>query len=76
MPLMESVLQPRQRLHLLGGAFVQSVQLDIQGALMENTYLSSGHRSFFFSELLWVYEAGHLPCGWRGEWPAGSLLVY
>jgi hypothetical protein len=75
-PLAESILLPHQRLHNLDDTFVQSVQLDILGALMENTYLSSGHRSFFFSELLWVYEAGHLPCGWRGEWPAGSLLVY
>ena len=74
--LTESTLLPYQWRHGLEGAFVHSVQWDVLGALMENTYLSSGHRAFFFSELLWVYEAGHLPCGWRGEWPRGSLLVY
>jgi hypothetical protein len=75
-PLTDSVLLPYQRRHDLDEAIVHSVQWDILGALMENTYLSSGHRSFFFLELLWVYEAGHLPCGWRGEWPVGNLLVY
>jgi hypothetical protein len=75
-PLSETVLVPYQRRHGLDDAVVHSVQWDILGALMENTYLSSGHRSFFFTELLWVYEAGHLPCGWRGEWPVGNLLVY
>lgn len=75
-PLTESTLLPYQQRHGLEDAIVHSVQWDVLGALMENTYLSSGHRSFFFSELLWVYEAGHLPCGWRGEWPRGSLLVY
>ena len=43
---------------------------------MENSYLSSGHRCFFFLELLMVYEAGHFPCGWRGDWPDGKLIVY
>jgi hypothetical protein len=75
-PLAESILLPYQRRHGLDDAILHSVQWDVLGALMENTYLNSGHHSFFFSELLWVYEAGHVPCGWRGEWPEGSLLVY
>lgn len=75
-PLSETVLLPFQQRHSLDVAVVQSVQWDVLGALMANTYLSSGHRSFFFLELLWVYEAGHMPCGWQGEWPVGKLLVY
>jgi hypothetical protein len=43
---------------------------------MANSFLASGHRVFFFLELLGVYEAGHFPCGWRGEWPLGSLVVF
>lgn len=75
-PLTESTLLPYHRRHGLEDAIVHSVQWDVLGALMENTYLRSGHRAFFFSELLWIYETGHLPCGWRGEWPRGSLLGY
>jgi hypothetical protein len=55
---------------------IQGLRWDILGALMENSYLRSGHAAFFFLELLMVYEAGHFPCGWRGNWPQGELLVY
>jgi hypothetical protein len=75
-PLTETVLLPYHQRHSLDVAVVQSVQWDVLGALMENTYLTSGHSSFFFLELLCIYEAGHLPCGWQGEWPVGKLLVY
>jgi hypothetical protein len=43
---------------------------------MQNSYLQSGNSAFFFLELLTVYESGHFPCGWQGEWPQGKLLVY
>jgi hypothetical protein len=43
---------------------------------MANAYLPSGHKCFYFLELFEVYEAGHFPCGWKGEWPAGKLVVF
>ncbi len=70
------ILAPFQAKHDLDLALVHSGQWDILGALMENSYLPSGHSAFFFLELLTVYEAGHFPCGWKGEWPKGRLLVY
>lgn len=30
----------------------------------------------FFLDLLAIYELGHLPCGWEGEWPNGTILYY
>lgn len=33
----------------------------------------------FFGQLASIYEAGFLPCGWKGdlnEWPKGHLVVY
>jgi hypothetical protein len=75
-PLTEKILAPFQVKHDLDIALVHSVQWDILGALMENSYLQSGHSAFFFLELLTVYESGHFPCGWQGEWPQGKLLVY
>ena len=53
-----------------------SVQWDCLGALMEDSYLDTGHAAHFFLELLMIYEAGHFPCGWEGKWPRGTLLVY
>lgn len=75
-PLTAEWWEPYRQEHGLDIAVVHSVQWDILGALMENSYLGSGHRCFFFLELLWVYEAGHFPCGWRGKWPRGGLVVY
>lgn len=75
-PLTERKIVPFQEEHGLDIAVVHSVQWDILGALMENTYMSSGHSAFFFLELLMVYEAGHFPCGWQGDWPQGKLIVY
>jgi hypothetical protein len=67
---------PCQQSRGLDIAVVHSVQWDVLGALMENSYLGSGHRCFFFLELLSVYGAGHFPCGWRGDWPQGALVAY
>jgi hypothetical protein len=75
-PLTEEKWVPFQQKHGLGITLVHSVQWNILSALMENAYLGSGHRCFFFRELLWVYEAGHFPCGWRGEWPQGKLVIF
>lgn len=75
-PLAERAWEPYQRKRELDPAIIHSVRWDVLGALMENSYLGSGHRCFFFLELLKVYEAGHFPCGWRGEWPEGTLVVY
>jgi hypothetical protein len=75
-PLTKKVWEPFQQKHGLDIALVHSVEWDVLAAMMENAYMSSNHGSFFFLELLTIYEAGHFPCGWRGEWPKGSLVVY
>ena len=30
----------------------------------------------FFHKLLKVYQMGHFPGGWNGDWPEGELVVY
>jgi hypothetical protein len=75
-PLTEERWEPYRQRHSLDCAVIHSVQWDVLGALMEHANLGSDHRCFFFLELLSVYEAGHFPCGWVGEWPQGKLVVY
>jgi hypothetical protein len=74
--LAEQTFIPFQTKNALDIVFVHCVQWDILGALMENSYLGNGHRAFFFLELSMIYEAGHFPCGWEGDWPQGKLCVY
>ena len=34
------------------------------------------YESVFYSDLLKIYEAGHLPCGWIGRYPKGKLKIF
>ncbi len=37
---------------------------------------SSNDEPYFYNELLEIYKAGHFPCGWRGSYPEGTILIY
>ena len=39
-------------------------------------YYSDYYQSEFFDRMLKIYLAGHLPCGWSGEYPEGKFFVY
>ena len=75
-PLVKEKIVPFQLEQGLDVAIVHSTSWDVLGALMENSYLDTHHPVHFFLELLWVYEAGHSPCGWLGDWPSGKLIVF
>jgi hypothetical protein len=74
--LIEEPVRLFKQKHAYPDALLHSVQWDILGALMEEIYKDSDHHSYFFHELVMVYEAGHFPCGWIGDWPNGTLLIY
>lgn len=54
---------------------LQSVEWDILAAMMEHVY-SPYVKPGFYTMLLKVYEEGHFPCGWKGKYPDGKLLIY
>lgn len=51
------------------------VRWDLLHALVEHEYRTLGV-AFFYRNLVEVYEAGHFPCSWEGEFPDGRLVVY
>jgi len=53
--------------------FCDCVNWDVLHALMTMAYADCRPPGFFI-ELLKIYEAGHFPCGWEGDWPNGTLL--
>ena len=75
-PLIKEKVVPFQLERGLDVTLVHSTSWDVLGALMENSYLDTHHPAHFFLELLRVYEAGHFPCGWLGNWPKGRLIVF
>lgn len=77
--IMEELLVPKivQSInqHGLPLEILDNVKWDVINAIMEHTYKLEKEPGFFL-ELLKVYESGNFPCGWRGSWPDGKLIVF
>lgn len=54
---------------------VRQVQWDVCSFIQEEIY-ASWRVPRFFDRLADIYRAGHLPCGWNGEYPDGRLTKY
>ncbi|MGY5954936.1 Cytoplasmic protein [Kosakonia sp. BK9b] len=57
-------------------AVLDSIKWDLVSFLMEDVYKKHLKGKLFFESLIDVYENGHVPCGWEGEWPVGRLVIY
>jgi hypothetical protein len=61
-------------------SIAEIVLLDVGRAALERFFRKRFPKApVFFTRLLEVYAAGHLPCGWTESvhsWPAGMLLVH
>ncbi|WXR61471.1 hypothetical protein WG909_14370 [Peptostreptococcaceae bacterium AGR-M142] len=33
-------------------------------------------KDFFYDELLKIYEQGYFPCGWKGTYPEGKIIIF
>lgn len=75
-PLSTKVWKPYFERHELDVKFVFSNQWVVLAALMEDAFRDCRHGCFFFHELLTIFTAGHIPCGWTGVWPKGKLVIY
>lgn len=57
-----------------------AVLLDLNRIALQASYRKRCKRvPSFFAQLLSIYAAGRLPCGWRGNldsWPTGIIVVY
>jgi hypothetical protein len=43
--------------------------------MMEIVFADVTECTYFREQLQW-FHAGHLPCGWDGDWPLGKMRVY
>ena len=73
-PFIEKMRNEKTRFNL-DEDFINNVKWDILAAIMEHVYLEY-RGSVFYLHLLEIYESGHLPCGWNGEWPEGELMIF
>lgn len=61
--------------HSLPKVFVDTVDWDILHVLMEAEFADVFPPGFYASQAYW-YVAGHFPCGWRGDFPEGRLVIF
>lgn len=54
--------------------FEDTVQWDILGVCMEAEYADVYQPGFYASQAYWCVK-GHFPCGWKGEFPEGMLII-
>jgi len=54
---------------------LDDIKMNILSIFMLEYYLEY-YSSDFYNKMLKIYLAGHLPCGWIGEYPNGKFIVY
>lgn len=74
-PLLKQNVMPLLKKHKMSKDAVSAVKVDIGMACMELEYSDLIPPKYFKARLEW-YSIGHFPCGWEGDFPEGSLVVY
>lgn len=73
--LVDRKLSPWMRSGTLPEEVVHSVRWDLLHLCMYE-----GHKPLvsipFYDEMKAWYLAGHLPCGWQGDFPVGQMMVH
>lgn len=54
--------------------FLNYVRWDCLGIIMESTYKPC-RPPVFYTKFLSIYQSGHFPCGWKGQWPEGRPIL-
>ena len=51
------------------------IEMNVISILMLE-YFSEYFHSDFFDQMLKIYLAGHIPCGWEGSYSGGKFIIY
>ena len=67
----ENAYQPNK----LPSSILNDIRFNLLSIFLANHY-QQYYQSSFFSMLLSIYISGHLPCGWQGVYPDGSIMIF
>jgi len=74
-PLVERKIREVAEKNNLPKVFEDTVKWDIVHLAMEAEYADLYPPGFYASQAYW-YKVGHFPCGWKGEFPEGTLIIF
>lgn len=74
-PLVGSKAGPAMEAFGQSRVFRDAVEWDILHLCMESELADVYPPGFFASQAFW-YVRGHFPCGWKGAFPEGRLVLY
>jgi hypothetical protein len=77
-PILDAVYEKKIMINLTGKSNNEagkSIRRDVLRLLLE-THWSYLVEPVFFTPVTFWYIKGHFPCGWRGNFPDGKLLVF
>lgn len=55
---------------------MNDISFNILAIVMADAYKEIVAIPTFFTRLLEIYEAGHLPCGWKGKKEKGAFIIF
>lgn len=65
-----------KELDLYDRRIVDDMAFNVLGLACIDAYRDCIPMPEFFEQLLHIYEAGNLPCGWKGRSDTGNFLYY
>lgn len=74
-PFVQRKIEPVVTQHDLPKVIEGTVQWDVLGICLESEFADVYPPGFYASNAYW-YSKGHFPCGWQGEFPNGTLILY
>jgi hypothetical protein len=75
LPFVRRKIRDVVREHNLPKVFERTVQWDILHLCMEAEYADVFPPGFYANLAYW-YDNGHFPCGWQGQFPKGTMIIY
>lgn len=71
----EHVINSANKFEMNEKDIITHIDWDIVGIIMAYTYYDY-MKPTFYEEILKVYENGNIPCGWKGTYPNGKIIIY
>lgn len=71
----ENVINIANEFKLNEEEIITQIEWDILGIIMGYTYYDYMEPTFY-KEILKIYENGNIPCGWKGTYPNGKIIIY